>query len=100
MDNQRVLITGTEAEIASFVKTLAYVREVEVESVSAAKPSVAAGDRLGQQELVDVVLTLGTSVAGRAIYDLVLAAFRKFREDREHMLMEPLDDSADPDRAK
>lgn len=91
-------MTGVEAAVNSFVRTLEY-EDVVVVSASEPAPTQNTGEQLGHAELVDVVLTVAQGMAGQAAFEVLRNALTKLRHRESDLKIEEIsgnDDIATP----
>ena len=95
-----VRITGTEADLDGFLRSLEYEPDLRVvHSAKYARPRERDRE-LGQIELLDLVVSFTVSTAGRAAYDQIGKAFKRYSAKRSHMRLEPAEgDVPDSDHA-
>jgi hypothetical protein len=91
MSDLRVRLIGNEQDVCGFVRSLESDPQMREVSVSSPVPSPSDRDRLGHVELVEVLISIGGSVAARAVYEAIKGAFDGFRHRRRMRLEEVVD---------
>jgi hypothetical protein len=86
-ETQSFLVTGTEAEIEAFLRSLQYIPEIDIVSKERIERKIAPGDEapLGAQEIVDVLIHFSVALGAHATWELIVHQFNRFRGDRTHM---------------
>ncbi|MBP0453356.1 hypothetical protein J5Y04_27985 [Kitasatospora sp. RG8] len=96
MPNLSVQITGTEAELGGFLRSLEYEADVRVISRAViVGPEDPLTDRpFGAGEIIDLLVSIATGLGTNAAYDIVADRFRRYRAERRHMLISRVELSA------
>lgn len=94
MTEVTVQIGGTKADVDGFLRSLRYSPEIQVVETTQSEQPLNPDQPFGQVELVNVLVSFGTSLAAGTALELVKHEFQRYRQGRPHM---KLDESPDPD---
>lgn len=84
-------LTGTRAELESFLRIIQYIPEITAHesAIQVPPPELDDDDQaLGIVDIISIFVDFSVAIGAHATWDLLKARFEDFRETRRHLVLE------------